>query len=77
MPSVEDQATATGNMHEKLSRAEFDGAVCELCKQTGTNKQTTDILITILYTPPGGKVIKTVIMPAYCNDIPKSPRNKL
>jgi len=45
---------ATGNMHKMLMK--FDRAVFELCERTDrqTDRQQTDILITILPTPPGG-----------------------
>jgi len=48
--SEKDRARATGNMHKNL--AKFGHVVFELCKQT---ERHTDILITILCTPPGAK----------------------
>ena len=41
---------ATGNMHKNLTK--FGHVVFELCEQTD---RQTDILVTILCTPPGGR----------------------
>ena len=51
MPSEEDRATASGNMHKKL--VTFGRTVLELCERTdrrtdGRTDKQTDILITIL-----------------------------
>jgi len=44
---------AIGNMHKKF--AKFDCMIFELCEQTD---RETNILISILHTPLGGKVIE-------------------
>ena len=64
----DDRATATGDMHKKFGKVYLCGfGVMPVKKQTDTQ---TDMLITILCTPPEGKVttsaVATVHIPFAC-----------